>query len=176
MLHWHRIFCMLSHKTREAYLWQFLRIIMPLSFMAILTFEILNSLAWYAIQCLWTKLMWRVILKSHNEWHSYGPDKLIYGHFWPLNSKCDLDLSPLKMCSSMRYTCMQNIRLLSSILQKFGPTSKFSGRLESIYKILSPQICLTGLKLFKYVDDNGQNKLETFQTCQHRRAVSLIGL
>ena len=100
MLHWHRIFCMLSHKTREAYLWQFLRIIMPLSFMAILTFEILNSLAWYAIQCLWTKLMWRVILKSHNEWHSYGPDKLIYGHFWPLNSKCDLDLGDIDIILS----------------------------------------------------------------------------
>ena len=100
MLHWHRIFCMLSHKTREAYLWQFLRIIMPLSFMAILTFEILNSLAWYAIQCLWTKLMWRVILKSHNEWHSYGPDKLIYGHFWPLNSKCDLDLGDIDVILS----------------------------------------------------------------------------
>jgi len=92
MLHWHRIFCMLSHKTREANLWQFLRIIMPLSFMAILTFELLNSFAWHAIQWLWTKLMYRVILKSHNEWHSYGPDKLIYGHFLPLNWKCDLDL------------------------------------------------------------------------------------
>jgi len=38
---------------------------------------------------------------------------------WPLTLKddFDLDLSPLKMCSSMRYTCMPNIKLLSSILQ-----------------------------------------------------------
>jgi len=26
-----------------------------------------------------------MILKSYNEWHSYGPDKLIYGHFLLLN-------------------------------------------------------------------------------------------
>jgi len=36
--------------------------------------------------------MCQMILKSHNERHNYGPDKLIYGNFWPLNSKCDLDL------------------------------------------------------------------------------------
>jgi len=35
--------------------------------------------------------------------------------------KDDLDLSPLKMCSSMRYTCMPNIKLLWSILQKLWP-------------------------------------------------------
>ena len=40
---------------------------------------------------------------------------------WPLTLKDDLDLSPLKMCSSMRYTCMPNIKLLSSILQKLWP-------------------------------------------------------
>ena len=38
--------------------------------------------AWHAVQWLWTKLMYRIILKSHNEMkshnerHSYGPDKL----------------------------------------------------------------------------------------------------
>jgi len=36
-----------------------------------------------------------MILKYHNERHSYGPDKLIYGHFWPLSSKCDLDLGDI---------------------------------------------------------------------------------
>ena len=38
----------------------------------------------------------------------------------PLTLKDDLDLnlSPLKMCSFMRYICMPNIKLLSSILQK----------------------------------------------------------
>ena len=35
-----------------------------------------------------------------------------------LTLKDDLDLSPLKMCRAMRYTCMPNIKLLSSILQK----------------------------------------------------------
>ena len=68
--------------------------------MAILTFELLNSFAWHAVQWLWTKLMYRVILKSHNEWHSYGPDKLIYGHFWLLNSKCDLDLGDIDVILS----------------------------------------------------------------------------
>jgi hypothetical protein len=75
------------HKTRECNLWKLLRIIMPLSFIVILTFELLNSFTWHAVQWLWTKLMHRVILKSHNEWHSYGPDKIIYCHLWPLNSK-----------------------------------------------------------------------------------------
>jgi hypothetical protein len=38
---------------------------------------------------------------------------------WPLTLKDDLylDLLPLKMCSSMRYTCMPNIKLLCSIFQ-----------------------------------------------------------
>jgi hypothetical protein len=35
-----------------------------------------------------------------------------------LTLKDDLDLSPLKMCRSMRYTCMPSMKLLSSILQK----------------------------------------------------------
>jgi hypothetical protein len=35
----------------------------------------------------------------------------------PLTLKDDLDLSPLKMCDSMRYACMPNMELLSSILQ-----------------------------------------------------------
>jgi hypothetical protein len=40
--------------------------------------------------------------------------------------KDDLDLSSLKMCSSMRYTCMPNIKLLSSIFKKLWPMLKFS--------------------------------------------------
>ena len=39
---------------------------------------------------------------------------------WP-----DFDLSPLKICSSMRYTYMPNIKLLSSILQKLLQIVKF---------------------------------------------------
>ena len=46
--------------------------------------------------------------------------------FLTLTLKDDLDLSPLKMCSSMRYTCMPNIKLLSSIMQKLWPMLKFS--------------------------------------------------
>jgi hypothetical protein len=38
--------------------------------------------------------------------------------FIPLTLKDYHDLSPLNMCSFMRYTCMSNIKLLSSILQK----------------------------------------------------------
>ncbi len=47
----------------------------------------------------------------------------LHEQFWPiyLTLKDDLDLSPLKMCSSMRYTCIPNIKLLSSILQKLWP-------------------------------------------------------
>jgi len=48
--------------------------------------------------------------------------------FKPLTLKDDLDLSPLKMCRSMRYTCMPNIKFLSSILQKLWPIFKFSDR------------------------------------------------
>ncbi|KAH3871510.1 hypothetical protein DPMN_034713 [Dreissena polymorpha] len=43
-----------------------------------------------------------------------------------LTLKDDLDLSPLKMCSSIRYTCMPNIKLLSSILQKLWAMLTFS--------------------------------------------------
>jgi hypothetical protein len=41
-----------------------------------------------------------MIFKSHNELHSYGPEKLIYGHFWHLNSKCDLDLGDIDVILS----------------------------------------------------------------------------
>jgi hypothetical protein len=51
---------------------------------------------------------------------------LQYCKFWPLTLKDDLDLSSLKMCSSMRYTCMPNIKLLSSIFKKLWPMLKFS--------------------------------------------------
>ena len=44
--------------------------------------------------------MCQLILKPHNEQHSYGPDKLIYGHFWPLTSKCDLDLWDIEVILS----------------------------------------------------------------------------
>ena len=44
--------------------------------------------------------MCKMILKSHNEWHSNGPDKLIYGHFWPSNSNCDLDLGDIDVILS----------------------------------------------------------------------------
>ena len=44
--------------------------------------------------------MCQMILKSLDERHSYGLDKLIYGHFWPLNSKCDLDLGDIDVILS----------------------------------------------------------------------------
>jgi len=54
-------------------------------------------------------------------------------YIWPLTLKDDLDLSPSKMCNSMRYTCMPNIKLLSSILKKWWPMLKFSdGRTDAI--------------------------------------------
>ncbi len=42
-----------------------------------------------------------------------------------LNDDIDHDHLPLKMCSSMRYTCMPNVKLLSSILQKLWLMLKF---------------------------------------------------
>jgi hypothetical protein len=42
-----------------------------------------------------------------------------------LTLKDDLDLTLLKMCSTMRYTCMPNIKLLSSILQMLLQMLKF---------------------------------------------------
>jgi hypothetical protein len=44
--------------------------------------------------------MCQMIVKSHNEQHSNGPDKLIYGHFLSLNSKCDLDLGDIDVILS----------------------------------------------------------------------------
>ena len=44
--------------------------------------------------------MCSMFLKSHNEWHSYGPEKLIYGHFWPFNWKCDLELGDIDVILS----------------------------------------------------------------------------
>jgi hypothetical protein len=53
------------------------------------------------------------------------PNAPLWLFFLPLTFKDDLDLSPLKMCSSMRYTCMPNIKLLRSILQKLWRRLKF---------------------------------------------------
>ena len=44
--------------------------------------------------------MCQMIFNSHNEQHSYGPDKLIYGHFLPLNFKCYLDLEDIDVILS----------------------------------------------------------------------------
>ncbi len=54
-------------------------------------------------------------------WNTMSP------YIGPLTLKddLDLDLSPLKMCSSIRYTCMPNIKLLSSILQKYTLNEQF---------------------------------------------------
>ena len=46
------------------------------------------------------KQMCQLISKPHNEQHSYGPDKLIYGHFLPFTSKCDLDLGDIDVILS----------------------------------------------------------------------------
>ena len=66
-------------------------------------------------------------------YHLVGSDELFKAYYFswicfflPLTLKddLDLDLSPLKMCSSMRYTCMPNMKLLSSILQKLWQNVK----------------------------------------------------
>ena len=44
--------------------------------------------------------MCQLILKSHIERQSYGPDKLIYCHFLPLTSTCDLDLEDIDIILS----------------------------------------------------------------------------
>jgi len=73
--------------------------------------------------------------------------------FWPLtlNDELDLDLSPLKMCSSMRYTCMPNMKLLPSILQKLCPMLKFSDGQTDRRTDSSTAICHTtgGITIIK---------------------------
>ncbi len=53
----------------------------------------------------------------------------LYIYFWPLTLKDDLDLSPLKMCSSMRYTCMPNMKLLQ-YCKSYDKTLRFLKVLE----------------------------------------------
>ncbi len=52
---------------------------------------------------------------------------------WTLTLKDDFDhdLIPLKMCSSMRYTCMPNIKLLSLILHKLWLMSRFDANKQT---------------------------------------------
>jgi hypothetical protein len=80
---------------------------------------------WCHIFYLWP---WRMTLTFHHSkcatpWDTHACQiwscYLQYCKMWPLilTLKDDLDLSPLKMCSSMRYACMPNIELLSLILQ-----------------------------------------------------------
>ena len=81
--------------------------------------------------CRMTLTLWRMTLTFHHSkcaapWDTHACQisscYLQYCKIWPLTLtlKDDLDLSPLKMCSSMRCTCMPNIKLLSSILQKYS--------------------------------------------------------
>ena len=48
------------------------------------------------------------------------PTECYFCVIWPLTLKGDLDLgiSPVKMCSSMRYICMPNMNPLSVVVQK----------------------------------------------------------
>ena len=43
---------------------------------------------------------------------------------WPLTFCDDLDILPLNFCSSMKYMCMQNMKPLSLLVQKYGPKLK----------------------------------------------------
>ena len=98
--------------------------------------------------------MYWVILKSHNKWHSYGPDKIIYDHFWPLNSKCDLDLGDIDVILSRDATYNNGEQMSQMILKSdnewhsYGPDKLIYGHflplnskcdldLRDIYVILS---------------------------------------
>jgi len=54
-----------------------------------------------------------IVFVKHNAPYFAG----LKPYILPLTLKDDLDISPLKMCISMRYACMPNIELLSLILQ-----------------------------------------------------------
>ena len=58
-----------------------------------------------------------MISKSLDERHSYGPDKLIYGHFLPLTSKCDLDLGDIDVILS-RDTLSNDGELMCQMILK----------------------------------------------------------
>jgi len=76
--------------------------------------------------------MCKMILKSHNEWHSNGPDKLIYGHFWPSNSNCDLDLGDIDVILS-RYTPSNDGEEMCQMFYKSHNESQSDGPDKLIY-------------------------------------------
>ena len=79
------------------------------------------------ISDIWPWMMTLTLTFHHSQcagpWYTWKKEC-----FWPLTLKDNLDpdLSPVKMCNSMRYTCKPNMNFLSSILQKLWPMLKFS--------------------------------------------------
>ena len=71
--------------------------------------------------------MCQMILKSQNELQSNGPDKLIYGHFYPLNSNCDHDLGDIDVIlsrdtpSNVGEQMCQMILKSDNARQSYGP-------------------------------------------------------
>jgi len=80
--------------------------------------------------------MCQMILKSLNEQQSYGPDKLIYGHFWPLTSKCDLDLGDIDVILSRDTPSNHGEQMCQMILKShnerhsYGPDKLISGQTD----------------------------------------------
>ena len=70
--------------------------------------------------------MCQMIFKSLNEQHGYGPDKLIYGHFRPLNSKCDLDLGDIDVILLSATPSNDNEQICQMILKSHNERQSYS--------------------------------------------------
>ena len=61
--------------------------------------NLLNELV-KMINCEALDICTKTFKKSHSQLQSYGPDKLIYDHFRPLTTKCDMDLGDIDVIHS----------------------------------------------------------------------------
>ena len=72
-----------------------------------------------------------MISKSLNEQENYGPDKLIYGHFLPLTSKCDLgDIDVILSCDTPSNDGEQMCQMILKSLDEphsYGPDKLIFG-------------------------------------------------
>ena len=82
--------------------------------------------------------MCQMISKSLDERHSYGPDKLIYGHFWPLTSKCDLDLGDIDVILSRNTLSNDGEQMCQMILKSLDEPHSY-GPDKLIYGHFWPQ-------------------------------------
>ena len=102
---------------------------------------IVISLCYLTFDLEWWPWPWHVTYQNVqlNEIHMHAKYKFIISNslkvfgncyfcvIWPLtlNGDLDLDMWPIKLCSSMRYICMPSMNSLSVVVQKLLPMLKF---------------------------------------------------